>query len=94
MSLGVTLGIVAMLTNTALLLPIICFLYCIETGSVIIQTVSKKCFSKKLFLSTPFHHHLEALGWQEPTVVMRFWVIAGITAVIGVIIVLIERGLY
>ncbi len=94
MSLGVTLGIVAMLTNTALLLPIICFLYVLETGSVIVQNVSKKFFHKKVFLSSPFHHHLEAIGWQEPTVVMRFWVIAGITSVIGVIIVLVERGLY
>lgn len=94
MSLGVTLGIVAMLTNTALLLPIICFLYVIETGSVIVQTASKKLFKKKLFLSTPFHHHLEARGWKEPTIVMRFWVIAGVTSVVGVILVLIERGLY
>ena len=94
MSLGVTLGIVAMLTNTALLLPIICFLYVIETGSVIVQTISKKWFGRKIFLSTPFHHHLEARGWKEPTIVMRFWVIAGVTSVIGVIIVLAERGLY
>lgn len=94
MSLGVTLGIVAMLTNSALLLPVICFLYVLETGSVIIQKCSRKFFGRKLFLSTPFHHHLEARGWQEPTIVMRFWVIAGVTAVIGVIVVLVERGLY
>lgn len=94
MSLGVTLGIVAMLTNAALLLPVICLLYVLETGSVIVQTTSKKIFKRKIFLSTPFHHHLEARGWKEPTIVMRFWVIACVTAVIGVIITLVERGLY
>lgn len=94
MSLGVTLGIVAMLTNAALLLPIICLLYVIETGSVIIQKVARKILKKKIFLSTPFHHHLEATGWKEPTIVMRFWVISGVTAAVGVIIVLAERGLY
>ncbi|MBI4600230.1 phospho-N-acetylmuramoyl-pentapeptide-transferase [Candidatus Uhrbacteria bacterium] len=94
MSLGVTLGIVAMLTNYALLLPVIGFLFVIEAGSVIVQVVSKKIGTGKMFLSTPYHHHLEARGWKEPTIVMRFWVISGILAVIGLIIVLVERGLY
>ncbi len=94
MSLGITLGIVAMLTNYALLLPVIGFLFVLETGSVIIQVISKKFFKRKVFLSTPFHHHLEAREWKEPTIVMRFWVIAGILAVVGLIIVLVERGLY
>lgn len=94
MSLGVTLGIVAMLTNTALLLPIICLLYVVETGSVIIQVFARKVLKRKLFLSTPFHHHLEARGLREPTIVMRFWLIAVVMSVVGVIIVLAERGLY
>lgn len=94
MSLGVTLGIVAMLTNSALLLPVIGFLFVLESGSVIIQMISKKIFGRKVFLSSPIHHHLEARGWKEPTIVMRFWVVSGITAVIGIIITLIERGLY
>lgn len=94
MPLGVTLGIVAMLTNTALLLPIIGFLFVLESVSVIIQVTSKKIRKKKVFLSAPIHHHFEALGWAEPTIVMRFWVIAGVTASIGVIIVLLERGIY
>lgn len=92
MSLGVTLGIVAMLTNYALLLPVICLLYVLESGSVIAQKISKKIWKKKLFLSSPFHHHLEARGWKEPTIVMRFWIIAGVTAVAGIVIVLVERG--
>jgi len=94
MSLGVTLGIVAMLTNSALLLPIIGFLFVLESGSVIIQMVSKKIFGRKVFLSSPIHHHLEAKGWKEPTIVMRFWVISGITAVAGIIVTLVDRGLY
>lgn len=94
MSLGVTLGIVALLTNAALLLPIIGLLFVLESGSVIIQVVSKKIRKKKIFLSAPIHHHLEARGWKEPTIVMRFWVISGITAVAGVIIALVDRGIF
>lgn len=92
MSLGVTLGIVAMLTNSVLLLPIIGFLFAVESFSVIIQIISKKIRGKKIFLSTPIHHHLEAKGWSEPKIVMRFWVIAGVTAVIGLIISLMDKS--
>lgn len=91
MSLGVTLGIIAMLTNYALLLPIIGFLFVVETLSVIGQVISKKVLGKKIFLSTPIHHHFEARGWQEPKIVMRFWVISGITAVIGLILFLLDK---
>jgi phospho-N-acetylmuramoyl-pentapeptide-transferase len=93
MSLGVTLGIVAMLTNSVVLLPVIGFLFAVESLSVIVQIISKKIRGKKIFLSTPIHHHLEAIGWSEPKIVMRFWVIAGVTAVIGLIISLVDRGL-
>lgn len=92
MSLGVTLGIVAMLTNSVFLLPIIGFLFVVESLSVIVQILSKKLRGKKIFLSTPIHHHFEAIGWPEPKIVMRFWVIAGVTAVIGLIISLVDRG--
>lgn len=91
MSLGVTLGIVAMLTNAALLLPVICLLLVVESLSVIIQLTSKKVFKKKVFLSSPIHHHLEAKGWPEPKIVMRFWIIAAVTAVIGVILFLMDK---
>ncbi|OGY50348.1 MAG: phospho-N-acetylmuramoyl-pentapeptide-transferase [Candidatus Buchananbacteria bacterium RIFCSPHIGHO2_02_FULL_56_16] len=92
MSLGVTLGIIAMLTNAALLLPIIGLVFLIETLSVIVQVTGKKMFGKKVFLSSPLHHHLEANGWPEPKIVMRFWVIGGISAVVGLIIFLIDRA--
>ncbi|MDD5032456.1 MAG: phospho-N-acetylmuramoyl-pentapeptide-transferase [Patescibacteria group bacterium] len=91
MSLGVTLGIIAMLTNYVLLLPIIGLLFVAEALSVIIQLGSKKFFGRKVFLSAPIHHHFEALGWQEAKIVMRFWVIAGITTVIGLILFLLDR---
>lgn len=91
MSLGVTLGILAMLTNYFMLLPIIGLLFVIESLSVIIQLISKKIRHKKIFLSTPIHHHLEAIGWPEPKIVMRFWLISGVTAVLGLIIFFIEK---
>ncbi len=91
MSLGVTLGIIAMLTNEFILLPLIGFILVIESLSVIIQLVSKKTRHKKVFLSTPIHHHFEAIGWPEPKIVMRFWLISGVAAMIGLIIFLAER---
>ena len=93
MSLGITLGVVALLTQTALLLPIIGFVLIMESGSVIIQVVSKKLFKRKVFISTPIHHHFEALGWPETKVVMRFWVIAAVTSVLGLILAIIDKTL-
>ncbi len=93
MSLGVTLGIIAMLTNAALLLPIIGFIFVLETFSVIIQTFWKKILKRKFFISSPLHHHLEAIGWPEPKIVMRFWVIASVTSILGLILFLTDRGL-
>ncbi len=91
MSLGVTLGIIAMLTNNAFLLVFIGFIFLVESLSVIIQTLSKKIRGKKIFLSSPIHHHFQALGWPEAKVVMRFWVIAGMAATIGLIIFLLDK---
>ena len=92
MSLGVTLGIVALLTNSLLLLPVIGLIFVIESLSVLIQTASKKLRGKKIFISTPIHHHFEAIGWPESKIVMRFWVISGVSAVVGVILSLLDRG--
>lgn len=87
-SLGATLGVVAMLTNTLFLLPIIGALFVVEAGSSAIQIFSKKVFKRKVFLSAPVHHHLEAIGWPETKVTMRFWVIGAVTAFIGVFLAL------
>lgn len=72
---GVALGVVAMLTDTLLLLPVIGLVFVLEAGSSLIQILSKKFFKKKIFISAPVHHHLEAIGWPETKVTMRFWVI-------------------
>lgn len=90
MSLGVTLGIIVMLTNSVFFLPIIGFLFVLESLSVIIQVLSKKLRGKKVFISAPFHHHLEAIGWPEAKIVMRFWVMSGVFAVVGLIVFLLD----
>jgi len=91
MSLGVTLGIIAMLTNSSLLLIFIGSVFLIESLSVIIQIISKKTRGKKVFLSTPIHHHYQAIGWPEAKVVMRFWVVSAIGAMIGLMIFLLDQ---
>ncbi|MCR5572842.1 MAG: phospho-N-acetylmuramoyl-pentapeptide-transferase [Candidatus Saccharibacteria bacterium] len=83
-ALGAGLGVVAMMTNSFLLLPIIGILFVVEAGSSLIQIISKKLFHKKIFISAPLHHHLQAIGWEESKVVMRFWVIGGVTAMLGI----------
>lgn len=80
---GAALGVVAMLTNTLLLLPVIGLLFVVEAGSSAIQILSKKFLGRKIFISAPIHHHLEAKGWPEVKVTMRFWVIACVMAFIG-----------
>ena len=92
MALGVTVGVVAMLTNSFLILPFVCFILVIESLSVIIQLVSKKFRHKKVFRSAPIHHHFEALGWPECKVTMRFWIIAWVMAAIGLVIGLMGMG--
>ena len=91
MSLGVTLGVIAMLTNSALLLPLIGLIFMIESLSVIIQVLSKKLRGKKVFLSSPIHHHFQAIGWSEAKIVMRFWVIAALGTILALIIFLVDR---
>lgn len=91
-ALGMALGIVAMQTDTIYVLPIIGAVYVIETGSVIINRASKKLrHGKKVFLSSPIHHHFEALGWPETKVTMRFWIMGQVAAVVGLIVFLVGR---
>jgi phospho-N-acetylmuramoyl-pentapeptide-transferase len=93
MALGITLGVIAMLTNTLFFLPLIGFILLIESLSVIVQVISKKIRHKKIFLSTPIHHHFEAKGWPETKVTMRFWIISGVMTVIGLILFFIDSNL-
>lgn len=80
------LAVVAFLTDSVLVLPIIGGLLVIEVLSVIIQLFYKKVFKRKLFLSAPLHHHLEAKGWPAEKITMRFWIMGMVLAVIGVAI--------
>ena len=79
----------ALMTDTLLTLAIISGVYVLEIVSVIIQITSKKLRNgKKVFRIAPFHHHLEALGWAEETVVMRFWLIGMVLSAVGLIVAL------
>ena len=90
--LGLTtvLSVVAFLTDSVFVLPIIAGLLVIETGSVIIQLLSKKFRKKKIFLSSPIHHHLEAIGWPQYKITMRFWIVGIVLAITGVAIRLLS----
>lgn len=92
LSLGATLGVIAMLTNSVLILPFVGAIFVIETLSVIIQVTSKKIFGKKVFEIAPLHHHFEHRGWPESQIVMRFWIIGGLMATIGLILGLVGQG--
>jgi phospho-N-acetylmuramoyl-pentapeptide-transferase len=91
-ALGTALGIIAMQTDTIYVLPIIGAVYVMETGSVIINRISKKLrHGKKVFLSSPLHHHFEAIGWPETKVTMRFWILGQVAGVLGLIVFFIGR---
>jgi phospho-N-acetylmuramoyl-pentapeptide-transferase len=91
-SLGTALGIIALQTDTVYVLPVIGAVYVIETGSVIINRTSRKLRNgKKVFLSSPIHHHFEALGWPETKVTMRFWILGQVASVLGLIVFLMGR---
>ncbi len=91
MSLGITMGVIAMLTNTTLFLPFFAPILVIESLSVITQMISKKIFGRKLFLSTPMHHHFEALGWHETTITMRAWIISAVISALGLALFFLNR---
>lgn len=92
-ALGATLGVIAMMTDTLLILPIVGIIFVLETLSVIAQLSSKKLIGKKIFHIAPFHHHFEHIGWPESQIVMRFWIVGGIFAVIGVLLGLVGLGI-
>jgi len=90
-ALGMIIGVVSILTQTALLLPFFAFILVLESLSVIIQLLSRKLFHKKLFLLTPLHHHFEAKGWPESQITMRFWMISGLMAALGIILFFLDK---
>ena len=93
MALGIVLGVVAMLTNYSLLLPIFGFTLVMESLSVIIQKISKKFFHKKVWISTPIHQHFQAKGMAEHTITMKFWIVSFMSAMIGLVIFFLDRNL-
>ncbi len=89
-ALGTALGVVAMQTDTVLLLPVIGFVFVAEAGSTLLQILSKKLrHGKKIFKIAPIHHHFEASGWEETKVTMRFWIIGQVAGVLGLILYLL-----
>jgi phospho-N-acetylmuramoyl-pentapeptide-transferase len=91
-ALGTSLGVIAMITDTVLLLPIIGLVFVAEAGSSAIQILSKKLRNgKKVFKIAPIHHHFEASGWPETKVTMRFWIIGQVCATVGLIVFLLGR---
>lgn len=90
LSLGATLGVIALITDSLAPLLLVSLVYIFETLSVIIQLLSKRFRNgKKVFLIAPIHHHFEKIGWPETMVVMRFWIIGAVGCVFGLILGLV-----
>ncbi len=83
LALGGLAAAMAIATHTQLLLAILGGLYVLETASVLLQVISFRVFGRRLFRMAPIHHHFEVLGWHEFTVIVRFWIIAGLAVIFG-----------
>jgi phospho-N-acetylmuramoyl-pentapeptide-transferase len=83
LAIGTGLGALCLLMNLDLLLVVLGGLFVAETASVILQVLSFRIFGRRIFRIAPFHHHFEMLGWPETTVLIRFWIIAGLCAMLG-----------
>jgi phospho-N-acetylmuramoyl-pentapeptide-transferase len=83
LALGGALGAIAVAVKHEIVLAVIGGLFVLETVSVIVQVISFKMTGKRVFAMAPLHHHFEQKGWKEPTIVIRFWIIAFVLALIG-----------
>ena len=83
LALGGALGTIAVATKHEIVLAIVGGLFVLETVSVIVQVVSFKLTGKRVFKMAPIHHHFEMMGWTESQVVIRFWIISFVLALIG-----------
>ncbi len=83
LALGGALGAISVVTKHEIVLGIVGGLFVLETVSVIVQVVSFKLTGKRVFRMAPIHHHFEKKGWAEPTIVIRFWIIAVLLALVG-----------
>ncbi len=91
LALGGAIGALALMVRKELLLPVLCGVFFMETVSVIIQTSyfkytkKKQGEGKRFFLMAPIHHHFEKKGWEEPKIVVRFWIISILLAILSII---------
>jgi phospho-N-acetylmuramoyl-pentapeptide-transferase len=93
LAIGTALGALALTTNTQLLLPLVGLLFVIETLSVMLQVTSYRYFGKRrIFRMAPIHHHFELRGWPETTVIIRFWILAGLFTAVGLGIYLADAS--
>jgi phospho-N-acetylmuramoyl-pentapeptide-transferase len=83
LAIGAGLGALALLMDLDLLLPVIGGLFVLETASVIVQVISFRLFGRRIFRIAPIHHHFEFRGWPEFTIIVRFWILAGLLAMLG-----------
>lgn len=92
LALGAMLSVIALVSNSVLILPFIGLIFFVETLSVLIQWFSKATRGgQKVFLASPIHHHFEAKGWDETKVTMRFWLVSAVAAFLGIFVALINR---
>ena len=83
LALGGAIGTLAVLTKSELLLPLIGGLYVVEAGSVIIQVAIFKLTGRRVFRMAPLHHHYELAGWAEPKIIVRFWIVSFMLALLA-----------
>ena len=83
LALGGAIGIVAVLSKQELLLVVVGGLFVLECGSVILQVASFKLTGQRIFKMAPLHHHFELKGWSEPKIIVRFWILTVLFALIG-----------
>ena len=92
MALTMSLSLIAFMTDTlgegegVSLLPIVGFLLVVTVVTNILQIISKKFFGRKIFMIAPLHHHFEAIGWPAHKVVMRYWVLGFVFALVGILL--------
>ena len=85
LSMGATLAVMALITGQILLLPLIGIIFVLEAGSDLIQIVWFKLTGRRVFRMAPLHHHFELAGWDEEKITLRFWIVAVLAAMLGVV---------
>jgi phospho-N-acetylmuramoyl-pentapeptide-transferase len=92
LAFGATLAVTALITGQILILPLIGVIFVAETASVLLQIASVKLTGKRIFRMSPIHHHFELGGWDEEKITMRFWIVAVLAAMLGVVFFLASLG--